>query len=206
MADEEKKKDKEKETEEAQAEAETPVPKSGLMGKVLNGALVFVLCLGAVVAGGFINTLLHPPPAPPEYVLGKDNHLTVYIPPPPPEKKEEKEKKKKKEEKRDAPALFFSLEPLVVNFEESSAVRFLQIGMDIMARDPEVIAAVQKHVPLIRNNLLLLISNRDYQKLMTREGKEELRAQCLAEVKAILKKETGETGVENLLFTSFVVQ
>jgi flagellar FliL protein len=85
-------------------------------------------------------------------------------------------------------------------------VRFLQIGMDIMARDPAVIDAVQKHSPMIRNNLLLLISNRDYQKLMTREGKEELRGEALAEVKKIMTQETGKAGVEDLLFTSFVVQ
>lgn len=197
MAEEEKK--------DAQAEdaAAPDAPKSGLVGKLLGGLGVFAVTLAAVVAGGFINNMIHHS-APPEYVLGDDKHIKVYIPPPPPEekKKEKKEKKSHKEE----PALFFSLEPLVVNFEDSSAVRFLQIGMDIMARDPELIASVQKHVPMIRNNLLLLISNRDYQKLMSREGKETLRAESLAEVRKIIKKETGDDGIEDLLFTSFVVQ
>ena len=60
--------------------------------------------------------------------------------------------------------MFYSIDPpLVVNFEEGANVRFLQIGMDVMARDPEIIANVQKHSPMIRNNLLLLISNRDYK-------------------------------------------
>lgn len=60
--------------------------------------------------------------------------------------------------------------PLVVNFEDASAVRFLQISVDVMAREPASIEAVRKHSPLIRSNLLLVISNREYQKLMTREG------------------------------------
>jgi flagellar FliL protein len=153
-----------------------------------------------VVAGGFVNSALHPAP---EYTLGDDKRIKVYVPPPPKEPK--KAKKETKEPK--LPALFYSLEPpLVVNFEQSSAVRFLQIGIDLMARDPEVIAALTKYTPIIRNDLLLLISNRDYTKLMTREGKEELRGEALAAVKKILKKETGAAEVEDLLFTSFVVQ
>ncbi len=190
-------------TQAAEAAQEAaPARRPGIGGLLVNGAGIFVLALAAVVAGGFINEMLHP--APHEYVLGEDNHITVYVPPPPPP---EKKQAKKKAQKPDAPAQFYSFDPpLVVNFEESSAVRFLQIGMDIMARDSETIEAVERHMPLIRNNLLLLISNRDYQKLMTREGKDELRKEALAEVKKIMRKEADEADVEDLLFTSFVVQ
>jgi len=60
----------------------------------------------------------------------------------------------------------------VVNFEDASVVRFLQITMEIMAHDQKAIDSVQKNIPLIRNNLLLLMSNRNYQSMMSREGKE----------------------------------
>jgi flagellar FliL protein len=84
-------------------------------------------------------------------------------------------------------------------------VRFLQISMEVMARDQKAIDAVQKNAPLIRNNLLLLMSNRNYQSLMSREGKEKLRQEALAEIRAVEKKEGGPD-IEDLLFTSFVVQ
>ena len=45
-----------------------------------------------------------------------------------------------------------------------------------MAHDEKAIESVQKNIPLIRNNLLLLMSNRNYQTMMSREGKEKLRA------------------------------
>ena len=95
--------------------------------------------------------------------------------------------------------------PLVVNFEDGSAVRFLQITMEIMAHDEKAIESVQKNIPLIRNNLLLLMSNRNYQTMMSREGKEKLRDEALAEVRAVQKKEGGPD-VDDVLFTSFVVQ
>ena len=84
-------------------------------------------------------------------------------------------------------------------------MRFLQISMEVMVRDPKDMEIVQKNVPLVRNNLLLLMSNRTYQTLMSREGKEKLRQEALAEIRNIVKKEGG-SNVDDLLFTSFVVQ
>jgi flagellar FliL protein len=49
------------------------------------------------------------------------------------------------------------------------------------------------------------MSNRDYQSLMSREGKEKLRQEALTEIRAVQKKQGG-ADVEDLLFTSFVVQ
>lgn len=177
-------------------------PKSGIVGKVLGVAGMFAACLTAVVAGGYINAQLH---APAEYVLdAKDGRIRVYEPPPPPKPKGEKKKEKPKEHQ---PALFYSMDPpLVVNFEEGSAVRFLQVGVDVMARSPTAIESVQKLTPLIRNNLLVVISNRDYKALMSADGKETLRNEALKEVRKILKKEAPDTEVEDLLFTSFIVQ
>jgi flagellar FliL protein len=95
--------------------------------------------------------------------------------------------------------------PLVVNFEDGSVVRFLQITMELMAHDPKVIESATKNMPLIRNNLLLLMSNRNYQSMMSREGKEKLRQEALTEVNAVQKKQGGDS-VDDLLFTTFVVQ
>jgi flagellar FliL protein len=77
--------------------------------------------------------------------------------------------------------------------------------MEVMAKDQKGIDSVQKNIPLIRNNLLLLMSNRDYQSLMSREGKEKLRQEALVEIRAVQKKQGGDD-IEDVLFTSFVVQ
>ena len=103
-------------------------------------------------------------------------------------------------------AVYYAVDPpLVVNFEDGSVVRFLQISMEVMAHDQKAIDSVQKNIPLIRNNLLLLMSNRNYQSMMSREGKEKLRQEALTEIRAVQKKE-GSPDVDDLLFTSFVVQ
>jgi flagellar protein FliL len=172
-----------------------PAPKksSGILGKLVNGIGIFALTLAAVVAGGYVNAHLHPPP---DMKLGADGKITRFI-----EKAAPQEAAESHE-----PVSYFAIDPpLVVNFEENSAVRFLQVTIEVSARDPKVIEGAQKHTPVIRNNLLMLISNRDYHSLMSREGKEKLRQEALAEVRAILKKQ-GIGPVDDLLFTSFVVQ
>jgi flagellar FliL protein len=75
-----------------------------------------------------------------------------------------------------------------------------------MAHEQSAIDAVQKHMPVIRNNLMLLFSGQDYQVIRTREGKEALRARTLTEIQSILKQRTGKPGVEAVYFTSFVMQ
>jgi flagellar FliL protein len=103
-------------------------------------------------------------------------------------------------------SLYFAIDPpLVVNFEDGSVVRFLQISMEIAAHDQKALDSVQKNIPLIRNNLLLLMSNRNYQSMMSREGKEKLRQEALTEIRAVQKK-AGGGDVDDVLFTSFVVQ
>jgi len=182
---------------EEAGEAATPLPakKSGaMMGKLVNGIGIFVLSLGAVVIGGTINAKLHPLP---DFKLDKDGKITPIVPIVAASAHAEEGAKA---------SLFYPIDPpLVVNFEDGSAVRFLQISMEVMAKDQKGIDSVQKNVPLIRNNLLLLMSNRDYQSLMSREGKEKLRQEALAEVRAVQKKQGGDD-IEDLLFTSFVVQ
>src|SRR3979490_2350600 len=182
--------------EDAADDSPPPPPKKSgdMIAKLTNGIGTFVLTLVAVVVGGFANAKLHPLP---DLQLDKDGKIKAIIPVAAPGRARGGSGKA---------AVYFAIDPpLVVNFEDGSAVRFLQITRAIMTHDQKAIESVQKNVPLIRNNLLLLMSNRNYQSMMSREGKEKLRQEALAEVRAVQKKE-GSPDVDDVLFTSFVVQ
>jgi flagellar FliL protein len=181
---------------DAADDAAPPAPKKsgGAVGALINGIGIFVLSLSAVVAGGFVNAKLHPPA---DMQLDKDGKIKVIG---------TSSSAGHGEEGAATTAIFYAIDPpLVINFEDGSAVRFLQISMSIEAHDQKAIDSVTKNVPLIRNNLLLLMSNRDYKSMMSREGKESLRTEALAEIRAVQKK-TGGPDVDDLLFTTFVVQ
>jgi flagellar protein FliL len=106
------------------------------------------------------------------------------------------------------PPLFLALDPpFVVNFDSEQAVRFLQITVQLMSRDPSTIELLKANDPVVRNDLLLLFGNQKYAQLATREGKEALREQALADVRKVLEGAGGHAErVEAVYFTSFVMQ
>jgi flagellar FliL protein len=121
--------------------------------------------------------------------------------------KKGKGKTKAKEAKK-GPALYTKLDPpFVVNFEAKGIMRFLQITVEVMTRDPGTVELLQQHDPMIRNNLLLLFGNQNFEKINSMEGKEALRAEALKSIAESIKTEGGKPkNVEQLYFTSFVMQ
>ncbi len=107
-----------------------------------------------------------------------------------------------------APALFVALDPpFVVNFEAEQLVRFLQVTVQVMSRDPATIDLIKANDPIVRNDLLLLLGNQNYATISSREGKEKLRQQALEAVRKVVSNAGGKAGkVEAIYFTSFVMQ
>lgn len=114
----------------------------------------------------------------------------------------------KAESKPLPPPIYVSVDPpFVVNFESDSVVRFLQVAVGVMTRDPATEALLEHNDPRVRNDLLMILSNQSYETVSTAEGKEALRARCLDAVRAIVAEMKGDPKkVEALYFTSFVMQ
>lgn len=106
------------------------------------------------------------------------------------------------------PAIYVEFDPpFVVNFEARGMTRFLQVTVQAMTRDPLTADMIKQHDPVIRNDLLLLLSNQSYETISTREGKEKLRTEALQVVANAIAAEGGSPeNVEQLYFTSFVMQ
>ncbi len=105
------------------------------------------------------------------------------------------------------PAIYFPLQPVfVVNFNANGRQRFMQVELNLMLRDQDVIPAIELHMPAIRNNLVMLFSGQIYEDLQTAEGKELLRQEATLSVQDTLQREIGKPGIEQVLFTNFVMQ
>jgi flagellar FliL protein len=107
-----------------------------------------------------------------------------------------------------APPVYLALDPpFVVNFESEQLVRFLQVTVQLMSRDPGTIELLKANDPVVRNDLLLLFANQKYTVVSTREGKEALRTEALADVRKVLGTAGGHPErLEAVYFTSFVMQ
>ncbi|MEM7503087.1 MAG: flagellar basal body-associated FliL family protein [Pseudomonadota bacterium] len=112
------------------------------------------------------------------------------------------------EEPASKPPIYQSLHPpLIVNFKDQFGdAHFMQMTLELMSRDQDVINAVRDHAPVIRNDLILLYASSMYEEVVTREGKEKMLAEGLAEVQRIMTESIGEPGVEALYFTGLVIQ
>ena len=106
------------------------------------------------------------------------------------------------------PPIYIALDPpFVVNFEAEQLVRFLQVTVNVMTRDPETAEVLKANDPVVRNDLLLLLGNQHYETISTRDGKEKLRAQALTAVRKVVTNAGGKADkVEDIYFTSFVMQ
>ncbi|MFI3155234.1 MAG: flagellar basal body-associated FliL family protein [Methylococcaceae bacterium] len=103
--------------------------------------------------------------------------------------------------------LYFDMgKPMVVNFPKGSIAQHGRITISLLAEGAETIEVLKKNEPMIRNNLLMLIGGQDAANLNTHEGKETLRQAILDNVNDVLKKMAGKGRVEEIFFTSFVMQ
>jgi len=105
------------------------------------------------------------------------------------------------------PPIYIPMDPpLVVNFERNGQIGFLQVTMQLMTREKDVVDKVKSNMPVIRNNLLLLIGSKTYKDVDTLAGKEKLRNECMATVNKVLQQVGAHGEIAAVYFTGFVMQ
>jgi flagellar FliL protein len=104
-------------------------------------------------------------------------------------------------------AIYESMAPaFVANFNQSGRQRYMQVSITLLARNQADLDALKVHMPVIRNNLVMLFSAQSFDALATPIGQEMLRQKATASVQEVAQKEVGKVVVEQLLFTNFVLQ
>ena len=110
------------------------------------------------------------------------------------------------EEEPQGDPIYLSLNPaFLVNFDHNGTIRYLQVEMQVMARDQDVIDKVQANMPAVRNKVILLLSDQKYDDVSTVEGKDNLRQEVLAAANEVLQF-SGKKVLDEVFFTSFVIQ
>jgi len=163
-------------------------------GVSMTKLIIVIVVLQLVMFGGF-GAFLHFSGA-----IGGGNHDASAV--------AEEEHGEEESAEEEIPPIYIALEPaFVVNFSgDSGSSRFMQITLQVMTRDLEVEAAVTTHMPVIRNSILLLLSSQSVEGISGVEGKEKLRTEVLENIREIMEQRTGKPGVEEVYFTSFVIQ
>ncbi|MBB1125768.1 flagellar basal body-associated FliL family protein [Thiospirillum jenense] len=104
------------------------------------------------------------------------------------------------------PLIYYPMEPLTSNFAAVRPVRFLRLGITVVTRDANVVAAIGQHLPKIRNDILTLLAEQAYAQLNQPAGKETLRTQIQEVIAAGLVHAGQPAPIEHILFTELVMQ
>ena len=104
-------------------------------------------------------------------------------------------------------AIYEPLAPaFVVNFNQNGRQRYMQVSITMQGRDQAALDALKVHMPVIRNNLVMLFSGQPFEALSTPVGQEMLRQKATASVQEVAQKEVGKLVIDQMLFTNFVLQ
>ena len=81
----------------------------------------------------------------------------------------------------DKPPVYMVLDNMVVNLADPGGQRVVQLGITLVVADEKAGAAVRSFLPTIRSGVLMLVSQRTSEELLTGEGKQKLAKDILRE-------------------------
>ncbi|MDQ0568639.1 flagellar FliL protein [Variovorax paradoxus] len=102
--------------------------------------------------------------------------------------------------------IFVTLEPLTVNVQSEGRSRFLHVGMALKVRDEQAKAHVVEYMPEVRSRVLLLLSNRPPESLVTTDDKARLAEEIRLELSRPLGAGLPAQEIGSVSFNTFVVQ
>lgn len=102
------------------------------------------------------------------------------------------------------PPVFLPLETFTVNLQGGE--QYLQTDITLQVADEAEVETLKLHMPRIRSRLLSLLSSKSAESLITEADKKKLVQEILAQVKQPLSPKGKPQKVDDVLFTTFVIQ
>jgi flagellar FliL protein len=102
--------------------------------------------------------------------------------------------------------IFVTLEPLTVNLQAEGKGRFLHIGISLKVKDEQAKGQITEFMPELRSRVLMLLSNRAPESLVSPEDKTKLADEIQKALNAPLSPQLPSQGITGVSFNTFVVQ
>ncbi|WP_158972531.1 flagellar basal body-associated protein FliL [Paraglaciecola sp. L3A3] len=102
---------------------------------------------------------------------------------------------------------YYSLEPeIVTNFLGTSARKlgFVRVSIELMLEDAQYLEAADHHSPLIRSAIIEVFGRQTAEKIKSLTGREDIRRNCLARLKELMRRETGSEMIKDVIFTKYL--
>jgi len=105
------------------------------------------------------------------------------------------------------PAIYIGVpNAITANLPGAKKNRTVQIKMSFLVRSDEAKQSIKQHMPQLKNDMLMLISQQTADELKLPEGRQKLQEAALTTVQKTLTDLVGDPTIEKVLFVSFVMQ
>lgn len=104
---------------------------------------------------------------------------------------------------------YVGLEPdIVTNYagDNSKKLGYVRVTIEMMVADPSKIMSIEHHMPLLRATAIEVFGAQPEDKIRSLTGREDIRRLVLQKFRDIMKRETGEDVIENIIFTKYLRQ
>lgn len=105
--------------------------------------------------------------------------------------------------------VYYGFDPdIVTNYvaDNRRTLGYVRVSVELMLPSKDALKTIEYHEPIILDRIIGILSKQPEQKIKSLTGREEVRLQILEELQQLLKRETGQTMVQDVLFTKFLYQ
>ena len=101
---------------------------------------------------------------------------------------------------------YYGFEPdIITNYVSTRKnIGFVRITVELMLEDVSYVSIVEHHSPLLRDAIIDVLIRQPEQKVKSMTGREEIRVTILDRLRELMKNETGNPLIQDLLFTKYL--
>jgi flagellar FliL protein len=96
----------------------------------------------------------------------------------------------------------YTMDPFIVNLADVEQNRYLKLRINLESKKPEANEEFSKKLPLIKDTILTILSQKKSEELFPSSGKEKLKAEILR----LVNPNLAELKIKAVYFTEFVIQ
>ena len=97
--------------------------------------------------------------------------------------------------------------PLVLNLSSKrSRNTYLQLTADVLVKDADSEELIKTHIPAIRHQLIVLLSEQPARDMKSPSKREEIRKLAAVQIQELVAELSDNEDISDILFSSFLVQ
>lgn len=83
---------------------------------------------------------------------------------------------------------------------------YVRVTMELMVKNEKFLPMIEHHDPLIQDAIVAVFGKEQENQIKSLTGREEIRIKILKRLNELLKKETGQELLQDVLFTKYLYQ